>query len=80
MSSHEADESAFASHVSIHSPCGKVLFSISKLLNTGLDRETLQILFKLCESGVDPEALAHVVEQLRQESNATSVENTNSSR
>lgn len=44
-----------------------VLFSISKLLNTGLDRDTISVLFKLCEQGVDPEALALVVEQLRQE-------------
>jgi hypothetical protein len=31
---------------------------LSKILNTGLDRETLTILINLCEAGVNPEALA----------------------
>ena len=38
---------------------------MSRLLNTGLDRETLSILVTLCESGVNPEALAVVVKELR---------------
>ena len=41
---------------------------MSRLLNTGLDRETLSILVTLCESGVNPEALAVVVKELRKES------------
>ena len=40
---------------------------ISKLLNTGLDAETMAICVRLCESGVNPEALALVVKELRRE-------------
>ncbi|GAB5033317.1 Hypothetical protein NocV09_01300580 [Nannochloropsis oceanica] len=40
---------------------------ISNLLNTGLDRQTLAILVNLCEAGVNPEALALVVQELRKE-------------
>ena len=46
-----------------------LLFEISTLLNTGLDRETLSILIRLCEAGVNPEALAVVVENLRGKAN-----------
>lgn len=35
-----------------------VLFDISQLLNTGVDRATLNVLVGLTESGVNPEALA----------------------
>eukprot|EP00053_Salpingoeca_punica_P020867 m.212413 g.212413 ORF g.212413 m.212413 type:complete len:74 (+) comp20340_c0_seq1:105-326(+) len=44
-----------------------VLFEISQILNTGLDRETLSICTSLCEAGVNPEALAAVVKELRRE-------------
>jgi mitotic-spindle organizing protein 1 len=44
------------------------IYEMSRLLNTGLDRETLSILVTLCESGVNPEALAVVVKELRKES------------
>ena len=47
-----------------------VLFDISQLLQTGLDRETLATLVGLTESGVNPEALAAVVKELRRESAA----------
>ena len=40
---------------------------ISDLLNTGLDEETLQICVQLLEAGVNPEALAAVVKELRKE-------------
>jgi mitotic-spindle organizing protein 1 len=50
-----------------------VIFEISKLLNTGLDRETLAILVSLCESGVNPEALGAVVKELRREAQAVKV-------
>jgi mitotic-spindle organizing protein 1 len=46
------------------------LFSISKILDTGLDRETLRILVGLCETGISPEALALVVKELRREAAA----------
>ena len=45
-----------------------VLFDISRLLQTGLDRETLSTLVGLTENGVNPEALATVVKELRRES------------
>ena len=38
---------------------------MSTLLNTGLDRESLAICVSLLESGVNPEALALVVRELR---------------
>jgi mitotic-spindle organizing protein 1 len=43
------------------------LYEISLLLNTGLDRQTLSVLVSLCEAGVNPEALALVVQELRRE-------------
>ena len=42
-------------------------YEISKILNTGLNRETLAILVSLIEEGVNPEALAAVVQELRRE-------------
>jgi len=46
---------------------------ISDLLNTGLDEETLQICVQLLEAGVNPEALAAVVMELRRETSAIKV-------
>lgn len=46
---------------------GAVAFEMSQLLNTGLDRQTVQLLMALCEHGVNPEALATVVRELRRE-------------
>ncbi len=43
----------------------RLLHEVSTLLNTGLDQETLKILVRLCDAGINPEALAVVVEQLR---------------
>jgi|TARA_B100000524_G_C23652949_1_gene370801 mitotic-spindle organizing protein 1 len=54
--------------LSVASPA--VLFDISQLLETGLDRETLDILVQLVETGVNPEALASVVKELRREAAA----------
>ena len=50
-----------------------VLSEISKLLETGLDSETLAICVKLCENGVNPEALAMVIQELRRETAAIKV-------
>lgn len=47
-----------------------IVSEISGLLDTGLDRETLSILLQLIESGVNPEALATVVKELRREAAA----------
>lgn len=40
---------------------------MSTILDTGLDRKTLSLLLELVESGVNPEALAAVVKELRRE-------------
>lgn len=45
-----------------------VLFEMSKLLNCGLDRESLEICVSMLEEGVNPEALAAVIKELRRES------------
>lgn len=44
-----------------------ILSEISSLLNTGLDRETLSLCVSLTENGVNPEALAAVIRELRRE-------------
>ncbi|ODQ54266.1 hypothetical protein SAICODRAFT_29770 [Saitoella complicata NRRL Y-17804] len=44
-----------------------VLNEISLLLNTGLDKNTLSLCVSLCENGVNPEALAAVIRELRSE-------------
>jgi mitotic-spindle organizing protein 1 len=46
------------------------LYQVSQLLNTGLDRETLAQCISLCEAGVNPEALAAVIRELRRETQA----------
>ena len=46
---------------------------ISDLLNTGLDNETLRVCVQLLEAGVNPEALATVVQELRRETAAIKV-------
>ena len=46
---------------------------ISDLLNTGLDEETLKVCMQLLEAGVNPEALAAVVRELRRETAALRV-------
>ena len=51
----------------------EALLEISKLLNTGLDAETLAVCVRLCESGVNPQALAMVIQDLRRETAAARV-------
>lgn len=48
----------------------EILMEMSKLLNTGLDMDTLAACVRLCESGVNPEALALVIQELRRETAA----------
>lgn len=43
------------------------LHELSNILETGLDRESLSILLELTESGVNPEALAALVKELRKQ-------------
>jgi mitotic-spindle organizing protein 1 len=45
-----------------------LLFEMSVLLNTGLDKETLAHCVSLCEMGVNPEAIATVIKELKRES------------
>ncbi|XP_044467635.1 mitotic-spindle organizing protein 1A-like [Mangifera indica] len=47
-------------------------FHMSNILDTGLDRHTLSILIALCDLGLNPEALAAVVKELRQEPSPSS--------
>ena len=46
------------------------LQELSQLLNTGLDRESLDLCVRLCEQGAHPEALATIIRELRRESQA----------
>lgn len=45
----------------------ETLVDISKLLNTGLDKESILILIKLVELGVQPETLSELVIEIRKE-------------
>lgn len=47
-----------------------VLLEISRLLNTGLDMESLSICVRLCEQGINPEALSTVIKELRKASDS----------
>jgi mitotic-spindle organizing protein 1 len=42
-----------------------LLYEMSLLLNTGLDKETLCLSVSLLESGVNPEALQAVIKELQ---------------
>ncbi|KAF6761599.1 mitotic-spindle organizing gamma-tubulin ring associated-domain-containing protein [Ephemerocybe angulata] len=44
-----------------------ILYEMSQLLNTQLDKETLATCVGLIESGVNPDALAEVIQELRRE-------------
>ena len=46
---------------------------MSQILNCGLDQRTLTILAGLIENGVNPEALAAVVKELKRETEALKV-------
>jgi len=50
-----------------------VMFEMSQILNCGLDQKTLSILTSLIENGVNPEALAAVVKELKRETDALKV-------
>ncbi|KAI0642159.1 mitotic-spindle organizing gamma-tubulin ring associated-domain-containing protein [Trametes meyenii] len=70
MSTREADRISAAEETL------NTLFDISQLLNTGLDKETLATCVGLIESGVNPEALAAVIQELKRESAATKTSRT----
>ncbi|KAL1021734.1 hypothetical protein UPYG_G00017310 [Umbra pygmaea] len=50
-----------------------VLLEMSRLLNTGLDMESLSICVRLCEQGINPEALSSVIKELRKASDSLKV-------
>nr|XP_009782157.1 PREDICTED: mitotic-spindle organizing protein 1A-like isoform X2 [Nicotiana sylvestris] len=49
-----------------------LVFHMSNILDTGLDRHTLSVLIALCEMGFSPEALAAVVKELCRETSVSS--------
>ncbi|KAL2087613.1 hypothetical protein ACEWY4_016441 [Coilia grayii] len=63
----------------LHRHCEQhcLLLEISRLLNTGLDMESLSICVRLCEQGINPEALSSVIKELRKASdNLKATENS----
>lgn len=44
-----------------------MISNLSKMLNTGLTAEQLEICMQLCEAGVNPTALSEIVKQIRTE-------------
>ncbi|KAF3442163.1 hypothetical protein FNV43_RR16079 [Rhamnella rubrinervis] len=46
-------------------------FHMSNILETGLDRHTLSVLIALCDLGLNPEALAALVKELRRETSSS---------
>ncbi|KAF9054418.1 mitotic-spindle organizing gamma-tubulin ring associated-domain-containing protein [Panaeolus papilionaceus] len=53
-----------------------ILHEISQLLNTQLDKATLAKCIGMIENGVNPEALAAVIQELRREGAKTSPHTT----
>ncbi|KAK9068380.1 hypothetical protein SSX86_012493 [Deinandra increscens subsp. villosa] len=50
----------------------ELVFQMSNILDTGLDRHTLSVLIALCDLGLNPEALAAVVKEFRNDPPVTS--------
>lgn len=46
------------------------LFELSELLETGLNEKSVEILARLCDLGVNPYVLSHVVSELQREKEA----------
>ncbi|RDB23403.1 Mitotic-spindle organizing protein 1 [Hypsizygus marmoreus] len=70
MSTRESD------HISSAQQTLEILFEMSELLNTQLDRETLATCVGMIEHGANPEALAAVIQELRRESSALNAQTT----
>ena len=49
----------------------ELVFQMSNILGTGLDRHTLSVLIALCDLGLNPEALAAVVKEFRRDPPST---------
>ncbi|KAG2393909.1 hypothetical protein C9374_003673 [Naegleria lovaniensis] len=47
----------------------EIAYEINNILNAGLDRESLSIIMNLCEMGINPEALAACVKEIKNEAN-----------
>ncbi|KAF0982590.1 hypothetical protein FDP41_011520 [Naegleria fowleri] len=47
----------------------EIAYEINNILNAGLDRESLSIIMNLCEMGINPEALAACVKEIKTEAN-----------
>ncbi|XP_045423275.1 mitotic-spindle organizing protein 1 [Lemur catta] len=69
-SSGGAGAAAAASNMNAVRETMDVLLEISRILNTGLDMETLSICVRLCEQGINPEALSSVIKELRKATEA----------
>ncbi|KAJ6316828.1 hypothetical protein OIU78_020000 [Salix suchowensis] len=54
----------------------ELAFHMSNLLDTGLDRHTLSVLIALCDLGLNPEALAAAVKELRRDPDSSSLPNS----
>ncbi|KAI3512249.1 hypothetical protein L1887_19564 [Cichorium endivia] len=50
----------------------ELVFQMSNIVDTGLDRHTLSVLIALCDLGLNPEALAAVVKEFRRDPPLTS--------
>ncbi|KAI7860084.1 mitotic-spindle organizing gamma-tubulin ring associated-domain-containing protein [Circinella umbellata] len=46
------------------------LLDMATMLDTGLDRDALALCVSMCERGVNPEALAEVIKELRKQKEA----------
>ncbi|SCZ90519.1 BZ3500_MvSof-1268-A1-R1_Chr1-3g02039 [Microbotryum saponariae] len=55
-----------------------ILLEMSTLLNTGLDRTQLALCIKMLEDGVNPDALATVIRDLRAEATGKTIGSTGS--
>ncbi|KAF4025738.1 hypothetical protein G4228_017778 [Cervus hanglu yarkandensis] len=73
-SSSGAGSAAAAANLNAVRETMDILLEISRILNTGLDMETLSICVRLCEQGINPEALSSVIKELRKATEALKVE------
>ncbi|XP_037660616.1 mitotic-spindle organizing protein 1-like [Choloepus didactylus] len=67
-SSGSAREMAAAANLNAVRETTDVLLEISRILNIGLDMGTLCICVRLCEQGINSEALPSVIKELRKAS------------
>ena len=78
-SSSASSSSSGASVLSSASASVDVVYDLSRLLQCGFDKSTVALLVGLCECGVQPEALATVVKELRREARAQPAQRANGS-